>query len=164
MSLVEPQGYTLGGLAREALARKEGSTTDATEYLVARLSKDAVLLRAVVRDAVRDAVSVHVEHSMRDSRRSILSQTTRGPDAVISLANGLSRALLDFQLANGVPLRKATREQVLDQADGYSKTAKDATHKARWLQAIGQSVPDGKTVGDVMNDERAAELYRETAT
>ena len=154
---------TMGELAREALAMNGGDTDLAVAALVERLSNDSRLLRAIVRDAVKDAIVVRVEMAMRNTRAAILKTTTGGRGAVVALASGISRALLDMPLANGLPLRNATRAQVLEQADRYAATAKDATHKAKWLQAIAQSVPDGKRVGDVMNDERAAELFRETA-
>jgi len=33
--------------------------------------------------------------------------------------------------------------------------------KARWLRLVLQSVPEGKTAGDVLTDERLRELQRE---
>jgi len=153
---------TLGSLAREALVSHSGRTPDAVDAILARITNDANLLRRLIRSAVEDAIKYRVEMAMRNDRQSIIRATTGTRGAVVALANGLSRALLDMPLANGLPLREATRAQVLAQAEGYNKTAMDATHKAKWLQAIAQSVPDGKRVGDVMDDERAAELYRET--
>ena len=155
--------YTLGMLAREALSKCAGDTERATHSLVDRLSNDADLLRTIIRDAVKDAVTMRVEGAMRGTRAAILKATTGNRGAVVALANGLSRALLDMPLANGLPLREATRAQLIEQADRYASTARDAGHKAKWLQAIAQSVPDGKKVGDVLDDERAAELFRECA-
>ena len=159
----EPQGVTLSGLAREELKRADGRIEMAIGALTERLSMDAALLKAIVRDAVSDAINLHVTKAMRQDRAAILDQTTRGKDAVIALANGLTRALLDMPLAGGLPLRDATRAQVLESSERYAATAKDAGHKAKWLQAIAQCVPDGKTVGEVLTDERAADLYRESA-
>lgn len=171
---LEPQGYTLGGLVREALALNNGLVDQATVYLTERLLRDKGLLSSVIRDAVRLAVSSRVEHAICDDRVQIFKaarevsgnrydtppqKPTRG--AVVALANGLGRALLDFPLSGGIALRDATREQVMAQANRYGSLATDASHKEKWLRAIGQSVPDGKLVGDVITDDRAAELFRE---
>lgn len=165
---IEAHELTLGELAREALAGVDGDTEKATDILTKRLMKDRPLLRSVIHGAIRDAVSYRTELAMRENRRRILHAVSSPPpapgrDSVISLAAGIRESLLDMPLAGGLRLRDATREQVSDQANRYAALAKDTGHKARWLSLIAQSVPDGKVVGDVMNDERAAELFREAA-
>jgi hypothetical protein len=153
---------TLSSLAKSALDASDGDTQKAIDALVSQLSADAGLLRLIIRDAVSDAVSYRVELQMRNKRRQILASTTSTRGAVIALSSGLSMALLDFPLANGLKLREATRADVVAAADRYALVSKDMRHKAKWLQAIAQSIPDGKRVGDVMTDERAAELFKET--
>lgn len=155
---------SLAKLAREALAANDGDTTVATESLVSRFANDIDLLRAIIRDVVMTAVDARVEHAMRNKRAAIINATTGDRGAVVALATGWLACLLDMPLANGLKLRNATRQQVLEQAGRYAATAKDATHKSRWLTAIAQSVTGDRTVGDVMSDQRAAELFRETAT
>lgn len=152
---------TLGQLARDYLSKHDGQTDAAVEALTKALLRDKPLLRSIIKAALHDAVSYRVEASLRTDRRQIMRTAGQSRDGVIALANGLSRALLDMPLANGLRLREASRTQVLEQASRYDGLAKDMGRKARWLELIGQSIPDGKTVGDVMDDARAAELWME---
>lgn len=155
---------TLGALARESLDKASGDTTAATEALVARLLSSKALLRAVIANAVADAVSYRVEMSMRTRRRDIVAATTGpGRAGVVSLARGLTMALLDMPLANGVRLRDASRAQVVEQATRYERQAADMGRKARWLTIIAQSTPPDRKVGEVLTDARAAELWNEVA-
>jgi hypothetical protein len=56
---------TIAELARKALRESGGDTESAVEALADELLSDAVLLRALIRPAVMDAVIYRVEHSMR---------------------------------------------------------------------------------------------------
>jgi hypothetical protein len=161
---VDDAPETLAQLARAALRKADGNTTTATATLTRRLLRSPAVLRTVIEAAVLDAVQYRVEAAMRTDRAQILRVTTSGRGAVVALANGISRAILDMPLANGLRLRDALREQVIEQADRYAAIAEDTGHKARWLTLIGQSMPAKKTVGQVMTDERAAELYEEART
>jgi hypothetical protein len=157
---------TIAELARKALRESGGDTESAVEALADELLSDAVLLRALIRPAVMDAVIYRVEHSMRDRRGAILRSVDAaqaGPDSVAALAAGLGRALLDFPLANGLKLRDATRDQVLAQAERYAATAKDAGHKERWLKRVAEATPARKKVGRALNNDRVAAMWRETA-
>lgn len=163
----ENEEITLGGLARETLTKADGDTEKATDLLTKRLLKDRPLLRSIIHGAIRDAVVYRTNMAMRGDRYRIVHAVPASPppgrEAVEALASGIRNALLDMPLAGGLRLRDANREQVSEQANRYAALAKDTGHKARWLTLIAQSVPDGKLVGDVMNDERAAELFREAA-
>lgn len=152
---------TIARLAREALSATDGNVRRATDALVERMAGDANLLREVIRAAVTDAVNLRVQAAHRHNRAAILRVTTGGRAGVEALAAGLTAAILDMPLARGVKLRDATREEVVEQAERYAAQASDMGHKARWLRLIAQAVPAGKRVGEVMTDERAAELHAE---
>jgi hypothetical protein len=153
---------SLAAMARAALRECDNDTDAAVRMVVGILTNDIDALRRLIRAAIDDAVSYRVEMALRHKRASIIKATTSTRGAVVALATGWTAALLDMPLANGVALREATREQVVAQADRYRATATDAGHKFRWLVLIAQAVPPGKVVGDVMDDERAAELFKET--
>lgn len=155
---------TLPQLARAWLKRCDGDTVRATALLQQSLERDGDLLRQVIKAAIADACGMHVQAAARHERAAIIKQTTAsGRDGVVALANGITRALLDMRLPNGVVLRNATRGEVLDSANRYQASAADMSRKARWLVLVAQSVPNDSTVGDVMNDARAAELWNEVA-
>lgn len=166
-----PTTLTLSQLAREVLTEADGDTETASEALTNRLLEDRSLLQSVISQAVADAVAYRVRYSMRSERAWIVRQATRPPaapshgskDDVIALAKGLAASLLDMPLARGVRLRDATREQVQEQADMYAAQASDMGHKARWLNLIAQAIPADSTVGDVLTDARATELWKEVA-
>jgi hypothetical protein len=72
--------------------------------------------------------------------------------------------LLDFPLAKGLKLRNATRPDILEQADIYAKTEKDAGKKRRWLTSIAYCLKNDKQiVGKVITEEKAKELLEEAA-
>lgn len=156
---------TLSLLARQALAECGGNTEVAASVITADLMADRKLLRSVIESAIADAVAYRVEHSMRSHRATVISRATApGKSGVIALAKGISASLLDMPLANGVKLRDASRKQVMEQAHRYAALARDTGHKARWLTLIGQSIPSDKTVGEVLSDERATELWHAAET
>lgn len=129
-----------------------------------------LLTEPLITRACRDAVM----HQMREHRRTIwMSQTAPvraaptpppQPDAkgqaerVVQLAAG---TLLMFPLPGGRYLGDATRAEIAEVAVMYSQRATDAGHKARWLQLIAQSVPEGKTVKEALTDARLRELQAE---
>lgn len=156
---------TLAQLASAELKEQNGDTEKATTILVARLIKDRSLLRTVVADVVRDAVNYRVEVSLRNQRQAIIRNATADAVALAEgaavFARGIAASLLDMPLANGVPLRTATRDQVVEQAERYESVSADMSRKARFLRLIAQSVPGKKTVGAVISDQRALELWTE---
>lgn len=158
---------TIYDLARQALIDHKNDTTKATDALTRRLLKEKALLRSVINRVVHDAVEVHVENSMRASRHAILRgslyDAQRMREGAEALARGVARSLLDFPLANGLKLGDATHEQVMEQAHRYASISADTGHKARWLVLIGESVPEGRRVREVVSDGRAMELWQEAA-
>ena len=155
---------TIHNLAREALNECGGDTKLATQKLVAWLNSDKALMKNVVSHAIYEAARTAINQKMANARQRLASAAERvlsGKDSVMALAGGIAASLLDFPLAGGVKLATATREQVIEAADRYESTAIDAKHKSQWLRLIAQSVPEGKTVGDVLSDARALELWKE---
>ncbi len=152
----------LPDLAREALNRNKGGVAAAVADLVTSLQRDATMLRAVIQGAVNDAVTYRVQHEIRDRRSTIIAQHARQEQrgTVVALAAGITASLLDMPLAGGMKLRDADRDAVLDQSRRYEAISSDTGRKARWLALIGQSVPAGRTVGDVVTEERAADLWK----
>lgn len=73
----------------------------------------------------------------------------------------LGMTLLDFPLPNGMPLRKATKADVLDGANFYATQAKDMDHKSKWLEAIAAKVGN-KTVGEKFTAEKLQALQEAT--
>jgi hypothetical protein len=128
--------------------------------MVDMLLKDRSALMELVAPVVIRASSDRVRRGLRNSRNSLL----RSVERIETRSNvvALAQALLDFPLQSGKRLRDATRTEVLSFAEFQERQGKRMMHMARWLSVIAQAVPDGKVVGDVMDDKRAAELLKET--
>lgn len=158
---------TIYDLARHVLRDHDNDTTKATDALTRRLLKDKALLRSVINRVVRDAVQVHVEAGMRSFRHAIvrgsLYDAQRMREGAEALARGVARSLLDFPLANGLKLGDATHEEVMEQAQRYASISADTGRKSRWLVLVGQSVPEGRRVRDVVSNGHAIELWQEAA-
>lgn len=155
---------TFSEIAREYLHSADGDTLLATERLSARLREDKPLRDAIVEDAIMAFAATAVDDQMRAERRAVWAEAGRAtkPKTPISaLANGISRALLDFPLRNGKRLRDATREEVLEQASAYGASARDTAFKARWLTLIGQRVDEGRKVGECISEDDAFAMRAE---
>ncbi len=160
-----PHAPRLPDMARDALNRNGGSVNAAVADLVALLQQDVATLRAVIHDAVTDAVTYRVQHEIRNRRSAIVAQQSRPEPRgqVVALAAGITASLLDMPLAGGTKLRDADRDAVLDQSRRYEAISSDTGRKARWLALIGQSVPPGRKVGEIITERRAADLWTEVA-
>lgn len=162
---------TLSSLARENLLLSDGDVREATDSVIARLRAEPDLLAAVSQRAVEMAASEYVSHAMRNERQAIFAGATprtnlpgsapQTKTGVAALANGLTRALLDFPLSGGQPLREATREDVETQARLYGTAARNMRTKAIWLSAIAEKVPEGVTVGEALTEDDAEALLKE---
>lgn len=154
---------TISSLSREALGRQDGLVDQAVNEVANMLRKDVKLLRSVVEAAVRDAVTYRASHAMRSDRAAIIHRATNEKANVLALARGLSASLLDMPLAGGIRLRDCERSFVQREADRFDGLARDCGHKARFLAHVAQSVPEGKTVGQVIDDGRALDLWKDAA-
>lgn len=150
---------TLSGLARETLAQCNGDHADARRKLLSRLLTDRKLLATVLEPIIASALHDKLGSLQGNARHHITK--SQGKNAVAALADGIARSLMDFPLAGGLRLRDASREQVAAQAQIYQDNADTMGHRARWLALVAQSLPDGKTVGSTMSEERLAELFEQ---
>ncbi len=154
---------TLSTLSRDALDRHNGIIDGAVTDVAALLRQDAKLLRSVVEAAIRDALTYRASLIMRHDRAAIIHRATNERANVVALARGLSASLLDMPLAGGARLRDCDRSFVQREAERFDGLARDCGHKARFLTHIAQSIPDGKTVGQVIDDARALDLWKDAA-
>lgn len=154
---------TISSLSREALTRQNGMVDDAVNEVAGLLRKDVKLLRSVVEAAVRDALTYRASMAVRHDRAAIIHRATNEKANVLALARGLSASLLDMPLAGGIRLRDCERSFVQREADRFDGLARDCGRKARFLAHVAQSVPEGKTVGQVIDDGRALDLWKEAA-
>jgi hypothetical protein len=155
-------------LAKEHLENADGNVVLANESLLYLLDNNRNVRAAIVEEAITEAVNTFVSKHNRDERRKIVSsiqpRKTDMKKAQGKLMGENSRLIMDFPLAGGIKLRDATRPAVIDQANHYSKSAKDMGHKSRWLFAVAKCLKnDEQIVGKVLSGERVLNLYAEAA-
>lgn len=169
---IKEKPITLLSLAKEYLNKYNGNTELAIEDLMNAISGDRYLLRAITEDAVKEAVRSFVSLHHRVERSSIISghklkvvseNRVDVSGASKRLIEFHKRLLLDFPLKGGIKLRNANRIQVLNQAERYAKTEKNAAINHRWLMSIANCLQnDTQKVGEVITEAKAKEL-REAA-
>jgi hypothetical protein len=145
-------------LAREVLAECGGDINKATDAIVRQAVADRSVLRLLAFAAVRSVASFNV----RSKRSQIWTAPHYDPGGnghrVRALAAGNAAMLLDFPLMDRTPLRDASKEKVRENAETYYKQADDMNWKSRWLALIAARIPDGKSVGECLDEAALCEL------
>lgn len=98
-------------------------------------------------------------HGNRNRDPSMASGASRTE----ALARGIAASLFDFPLPKGTLLRNATRAEILEASEVFTKQARDMGHKGRWLQLVAQLIPGDETAGAVLTEDRLLELQSEAA-
>lgn len=156
---LEPdQELTLASMAREAFEEQDGNAQLAAEVVTQRLHADRKLLRRVVDREIENIAKFYADSKRRSDNHSIVRAS--GRNAVVALADGLSRGFLDWRLSDGSRLRDANRQRVVACSDQYQSLADSNGRNARWLRMVAQGMADGIVVGDVYTEERLRELFQ----
>ncbi len=154
-------------IARSCLAAAGNDVEEAVSVMVEMLSDDETL-QAVVDDAVQMVAVTAVGAAMRRERAQIVRAAMRpalpdGRSRAAAFVSSVSMSMLDFPLAGGQRLGAAVRSDVERQAALYEEHASDMSHKARWLRRIAERMPEGRAVGDVLDEMTVAALFREAS-
>jgi hypothetical protein len=161
------QEDTVSIAAFRALEEAKGDIRLATEYLIKRVRTDRALKMAILEPLVEYACNNAISRQQRVNRERVWTAPTPRPNTSHSeQIQALARSnlmLFPLPMLNGKLLRDATRGDVILAGDFYAKQAADMAHKGRWLALVGQSIPDGKTVADVLSEDRLRELQKEAA-
>lgn len=168
VEIEQPSRITMHSLAVNAYRSADGNVPQAKAALLLVLRDDVALLESVVDDAVSNAIGYSLHKIATRHRDSIVkaaeSPKGAGRAAVVALATGLAAGYLDWPLANGVKLRNASRDDLIDSINRYNAVASANATRANWLQLVLQSMPaDAVSVGDRLTEERIAELYKEVS-
>lgn len=149
-------------VARQALTDAKGDVVRATELMVGRVLRDQTLYRQLLDPLARTACYDVIRQICRSDRRAIWNSAQPSTDdqraRVIALAGGVRASLMDFPLPGGLRLGDAQRADLSAAAAFFSRQATDMGRKARWLGLIAQSLPDEKSVSEVLTDARLSEL------
>ena len=154
-------------IARTCLSTTGNDVEEATAVMVEMLS-DEDTLQAVIDDAIKLVCETAVGAAMRRERAQIVRATMRyalpnGRQRAAAFVSSVSMSMLDFPLAGGQRLGAAVRSDVERQAALYEEHASDMSHKARWLRRIAERMPEGRAVGDVLDEATVTAMFREAS-
>lgn len=185
-SIPRPFGQTLSKLSiAVSECIDQGGTIDAASTLLLNLAKnDQALYKALLGDfeqqAARRAISRELTQRRKrafnartqptpapakpksgggKSRRSQATNTSSQSTAVVSRA----ALLMSFPLIGGKPLGKATRPELLANADDYRSKAASLAVKDRWIRSIAAKLPDDMKTVDAVLSESDLEALRDAA-
>ena len=150
--------------ALACLEQAGGEQVKAAEFLKDRVEHDNKLKRALldplVSYACHQALGVQIRHH-RDRVWNAPLAAPRPSQREQMLLIAASNLML-FPLPGGKMLGDATREDVLAAASFYATQARDMAHKARWLKAVHDKMPAGKSVAAVLTEDALATMQKES--
>ena len=151
----------------QAMVLAKGDRAHAIRLLEGRVRNDPSLRERLIAPLIRKACADVIGEAIRKGRsqawnRPRIVQPNEQRDRVVALATG---TLLMFRLPTpgNKPLGEATRAEIAEAVRFYEAQSDDMAFKARWLSLVAQHVTSGKTVRDVMSEERLLELKREAS-
>ena len=148
--------------ARVAYAEAHGDLPSA-----AKAMKQSVWRSRALRDALTEPL---IERACYDSLSEYARQLRKvawnpgndpSRDRIIFRALSNIEGLLDLPIPYGPRLAECSHEQIMAGSEFDRKQGQDMMHKSRFLALVGQSVPDGKQAGEVLNEDRLQELQQE---
>ena len=159
---------TLAEIVEDAVESSD-SKQEAADKVLAAVRGDADLYGALLGPYEKTAALDAVGNALTRKRRAIMDTVKSHPGAESlatragALAQVNSTLFLDFPLPGGLPLGRATREEVEEAARHYLDTARDATEKGRWLKRIAEAMPPRgkKTVAEYLGEADLAKLRQE---
>ena len=144
--------------AREAdsNASPESVQVSAARALKAWINANPDAAGPMLEPMIKDACYAAVSRINAEYRRAAWIGTAHLREAGFKAhARGHSSAsssLLDFPLPGGRLLRNATKAEVVDAADAYAASGKDALQKATFLRGVAARMKDTGTVGATLKD------------
>lgn len=156
-------GERINTLAHECLKQADGRCEGARRIFVQKLQRDRALYRSVVATLIDQAAHEAIELAMRRSRLAIIDAATPGPQARgdLGLVVTAVRSMMDYPLRGGLPMRKATREDVVEQSELHRGNVLSNLAKQLWLERIAKEMPEGSTVGDVLREEQLVSMWQD---
>lgn len=146
-------------LCRRALDEADGDVRQAVEIFSGWVAKDKMLRNSVVSAVFSLAGKSQISGHNRHDRATISKAADSGRASVEALATGMTRTLLDFPLIGGKKLRDANRDDLGAAIETYRKQADTNIHRAKWLTAIADMTPKQGVVSDVLDEDKALELW-----
>ncbi len=158
MSTAETE-LKLAHLADE-VAAEHGFGDDALAPLVQRIIDSPELHEQSLRAAAKDALHGARWRARQQARKgAVFQHKTYSPHFQSSIERAC-KTLLDWPLMDGTPLGKATRDQILRDADRYSALAGANARNARFLAGVARRLDGTQTAEQVWGAAALDAAYR----
>ena len=149
---------SIASLAAECLHEANGDVQKATALMEAKARSNRAIKAALLEPLLSYACFEACKRSMRSARRAIWSPPVHsGSGGTVTGQAGRVQSLatsnlMMFPLRNGLPLGRATLEDVRESATFYAAQGEDMVRKGRWLALIAARIPEGKTVSQSLTE------------
>jgi hypothetical protein len=152
---------TIKTIASECYNTTKGDIQKSVKIMANKIRGDDVLFRALLDPLVESACYTEITHVCRTNRSSIWEppnyQVGGSGHRIVCLAES---NLMAFPLPGGLPLGRATKEEVMEAAEFYTTQGKDMLQKGQWLKMIAEKLPKGKSVSKVLTEQQLSELQK----
>jgi hypothetical protein len=150
-------------IARAAFHAAAGDVKRAARIMQRRVTVDKALLTALSEEFIRIVCEVTTRGVLRHRRRVVWLPPNydKGGKGARVTALAAGNRLIYFPLPGGKVLADASAAEVRAAAAFYTLQARDMGWKARWLRAVAQRVPEGKTVKEALTEKALTKLKAE---
>lgn len=152
---------TIASLVRDAWEHNEGDMPNATEALFSTVSGDQAMLAHILPGVLKAWCREQINHHVFQLRVAALSPV-EDPARSNRLRTAIAASLFDFPLPGGKRLGDANASDIREGAALYNRSASDAAHKARWLEAVAEKVGRKNRAESALTLQQLEELYEET--
>lgn len=157
-----PKEITVSEIAEAAMKLADGEVLKAARIMEDEIRGDEAKYRAVMDPLVSNACYQAVASVCHRNRDKVWTAPNYNPAGNGKRLHALAAGnLLMFPLPGGQYLGEATKAEVTEAADFYSKQANDMTAKSRWLLAIAAKLTAKAIVSKVFTEESLRSLQQE---
>jgi hypothetical protein len=147
--------------ARECLKKSDGTSQAAAALLIKRIRRDRVLRDEITDSHLPALCTQYIRQMMGTNRRAAFPTGIVAVSKFGALLHSVGQEWLDFPLPGGLRLAEASRAELIEASERYMGQSKTMLRRARWLRLCARSVPEDKKAGDVLTNERLAEIDAE---
>ncbi len=150
--------HQVSELAQQALSEANGDAAKATAILEEHAKRDVNLANELVMPLLRQACYDAIRAVCRSERRNIWTAPNYTKGGNGQRVTQLASRLMDFPLPGGLPLAKATRQDLEHAVDFYGKQAQRMAQIREWLHKVAERVDGRKMVKSCLTEQQLAEL------
>lgn len=141
------------------------TTDEATKALLKIMKRDAAVREALLAPWEWRAAYEAAGRFRRNWRLAIRAAANRAtahkPGQPQTSPRALVRAMMDYALPNGMALRDATREDLHAAVEAHRALVTPMLHDMKWWQRVAKALPEGKTVGESLDEMALLLMWEE---